>query len=170
MSLLVVPLTPAPSVCEFLASASEDPTITHNAYLPAHMTEAAALDWISRQPKTSWLIVLDDSFVGLAQLSPAEQCPPLTLPPGSFETETWLVDCARGRGVASEAWSHIREQLRSRHPEVRHLVGVVWENNESSHRRLAKDGFGCVGEVWWEGDGGAGWCRVWTLSLEGLVR
>lgn len=148
-----------------LVEASHDPELTHNTYLPEHLTPVTARHWVSQQPATTWVIYCDGEAAGLAQLSTDVDTGDIEVPAGSCETETWLLARFRGQGVASQAWQYIFHEIATTRPDITHTVGVVWEGNTASNRRLEKDGYQMVGRMWWGKGESGGWCTVWLRAI-----
>ncbi len=162
MPVTVQPLQPSRETLSMLVEASRDSALTHNTYLPEHLTPTKARHWVSQQPDTTWVIYYNGEPVGLAQMSTNVDTGEIPAPAGSRETETWILESFRGRGIASQAWRHIFNEIATTHPDITHAVGVVWVENTASSRRLLKDGYTLAGKTWWGDQRGGGWCYVFA--------
>lgn len=166
MSLAIEPLGAAADHAFMVHRASADYELVYNTYLPPGMTLEEAADWVHAHTGVAFVLRCDGVAAGLLDVAAGVNGLSMPVPPGTYETETWLLEPYRGRGLAVRAWAMVEEHLRATRPGITHLAGFVWRENTASHRRLAKSGYTDRGEYWWHSeDEEGGWCRLWTRCL-----
>lgn len=141
-----------------LIEAAQDQVIVDSCYLPAGLAATSARAWAAAQ-ESAWVILEGGTPVGVASLHPVEELEGVKFPAGSVEIEDWVLAPNRGRRLVPTAWILIEQQLPA---NITSLNAVVWESNNPSNRRFARDGWTYLGRCWWSDETSNGWCLAWN--------
>lgn len=148
-----------------LVAASQDPYICAMTYHPAGLTVKAAREWVKTLGDLAWMVNLDDRPVGFYRTGPVLSTCGLKLPPGTFESEAWLLPDARGKGLIPAVTELVKPKLVA--AGVKHIIAPVWETNTASNKSVKGAGFKWIGRGMWEHPDYefSGICEMWILSL-----
>ena len=143
-----------------LAECSIDPEGSPNMFLPENLDADKAAIWLNDFSANIWLVEVNNEPAGLLfvhePLSPG-------VPSGFLETQTYLRESFRGKGIATEAWRQVEPEVFA---NCRGLAGVPWESNVRSISRLRKSGFQMIKRIAFRDETSSGWCQVWIKSSE----
>jgi GNAT superfamily N-acetyltransferase len=136
-----------------------------NTNIP-YIEDGQEVFWMENSGWRIWVLYIDGTASGLLCVHPPELSDGDRAHAGFLETETWIKEGYRGKGLASAGWDLVEAKLS--YDEVPGLVCELWENDEFAQRRVEKHGWSKVGRFKYimesESDDPT-WCDRWEKKL-----